>query len=94
MWLRKQKGGDLIKNTLKLELGRGCGTVLKKFLMLAKSQKVSVKQTEGVHPSTLAKFLKEKLEKGVDVPAETFGLFRGREAKVIAPKNPKLKESK
>lgn len=88
-WLRKNKAGDIIKDTLKIEIGRGGGTIIRKFLELAKAQKVPITRSETVHPGTLGKLLKEKLAKGVVVPVDTFGLFRGRQAKIVAPKTKK-----
>lgn len=88
-WLRKHKAGDLIKNTLKLDLGKGQDAVVKEFMALAKRLKVSVDRSETVHPGSLGKFLREQLEIGTDVPFETFGVFDGRKAEIKPPKKGK-----
>jgi len=88
-WLRQQRAADLIKNTLRIDLGRGQEATAREFMALARQRKVSVDRSQTVHPATLAKFLKEKLAMGTDVPLETFGVFVGREAEVKAPKEKK-----
>jgi len=35
-------------------------------------------QKEAVHPSTLKAFVKEQIEKGSEIPSETFGIFIGQ----------------
>lgn len=92
-WLRGNKGEPLIKDTIKIELGKGEGKLAKQFAALAKKLKVVYTRSEFVHPASLGKFIREKLEAGVsDVPLETFAVFRGREAKLVAPKKAKQPE--
>ena len=91
-WLRQHKAADLIKNTLRIDLGRGQEATAREFVALARQYKVSVDRSQTVHPAALAKFLKEKLAMGTDVPLETFNVFDGREAEVKAPKAPKEKK--
>jgi hypothetical protein len=93
-WLRKNKGGDLIKDTIKLDLGKGHMPVVKEFMALAKQHRVRFERAETIHPGSLSKFIRECLQVGKDVPMETFGVFRGREAIINAPKKSKTKETK
>ena len=88
-WLRNNKGGDLIKSTLKLDLGRGQEKLAKQFMTLAKQLKVPINKSLAVHPGTLASFLREKLSKGATVPLDTFGVYDGKEAVLKAPKKGK-----
>lgn len=85
-WLRKHKAGDLIKNTIKFDLGRGQDKVKAQILALAKKLKLPVTHSETVHPQTLNKFLRETLANGKDIPMETFSVFSGKEASLTQPK--------
>lgn len=83
-WLRKNKAGDIIKNTVKVELGQGQTAVAKKIVAFIKTLKLSAERTEVVHSATLGKLLREKIKIGADVPFETFAVFSGQEA-VVTP---------
>lgn len=91
-WLRQNKASDIIKNTLKVDLGKGQDSIAKKFAALAEKLKVPLKRSETVHYQTLANLLQEKLEAGTEVPFETFSVFKGRKATIQAPKKPKEKK--
>lgn len=90
-WLRKHKAADLVKNTLRIDLGKGQDAAAKEFAALAKRLKVTIDRSETVHPGSLSKFLKEKMETGAEVPFDTFGVFSGRKAEIKAPKKGKEK---
>jgi hypothetical protein len=88
-WLRKHKAQDIIRNTLKIDLGKGQDRETREILALAKRLKVPVDRSETVHPASLSSFLRERLANGAEVPFETFGVFNGREAKIKPPKKGK-----
>jgi hypothetical protein len=81
-WIESQDAGDLIKNTVAVELGRGSHNeagAIKDFLH---QMGVEFKSDETVHPQTLAAWARERMKKGEDVPADLLGLFIGRAAKI------------
>lgn len=83
-WLEEHGHGNLIKREVKVEFGKGEEAWAKKFMAdLAKRKRpLKVDLKRGVHPSTLASFVTEQLQEGVDIPLETFGVFRQRSAKI------------
>ena len=89
-WLRKKKGDYIIKNTLKIDLGKDSAAVAKEFIALAKKHHVVAERDQTVHNGSLKKFIGECIKSGVkDIPEETFALFNGRVATVVAPPKPK-----
>jgi hypothetical protein len=85
-WLRAQKASDLIKTTLKINLGgKGQEATARVFLALAARHHVTVDRAQTVHPGSLGKFLKEKLSAGVNVPLETFNVLDIRKAEIKSP---------
>lgn len=83
-WLEEHGHGNLIKREVKIEFGRDEEAWAKKFMAdLAKRKKpLKHELKRGVHPSTLASFVTEQLQEGVDIPLETFGVFRQRSTKI------------
>jgi len=72
-WLVNNGHADLIKLTVTGQFGKDEYTQAKTIYdeLTASGAKVSSK--EAVHPSTLASFLKEQLERGTAIPLELFG---------------------
>jgi len=83
-WLDDHDHGDLIKREVTISFNRDEEAWAKKFMAdLQKRKKpVRFKLERSVHPSTLASFATEQLEEGVDIPLQTFGLYRQRSAQV------------
>lgn len=83
-WLEEHGHGNLIKREVKVEFGRDEEAWAKKFLAdLAKRKKpLKHELKRAVHPSTLASFVTEQLQEGVDIPLDTFGVYRQRSAKI------------
>ncbi len=90
-WIEANRGGDIIRDTIKVELGKGQSAMAKQIMALVKKLKLSAERARKVHPATLAKFLREKIQAGADVPTETFSLSSGEVAKVVPPKVKKQK---
>jgi hypothetical protein len=88
-WLRRNKADSLIKNTLTAEFGKGQDKAAKKFTAEIEKAGYPAKCEETVNFQTLNKFLKEEIEKGTQVPVETFALFSGKRAKLSPPKRSK-----
>ena len=84
--LRNRKAGDLIKSTLVISAGRGTTAQVKAVLKVIKAEKLAWKRDQMVAPATLVKWIKERLEKGLEVDTDTFKIFNGLEAKITKPK--------
>lgn len=81
-WLRANNHGDLIKNQIKVDFGRGednmAGAIREKIDELG----LSASEKQSVHPATLKAFIREQINAGVNVPEDTFSVYRGRIAKI------------
>ena len=77
-WLRDHGHGDLIKNTVSVTFGRGQDETAKDIVRVLQSNGLDPEQKEAVHPSTLKAFVKEQIEKGSEIPSETFGIYIGQ----------------
>jgi hypothetical protein len=81
-WLRKNKAGDLVKNKLTAEFGKGEDKKAKLFLEKIVKAGYPAKCEESVNFQTLNSYIKEQITKGVDVPSEPFGLYIGKKAEI------------
>jgi hypothetical protein len=83
-WLEDNGHGNLIKRQFVVEFNKDEEKLAKKFKAdLEKRKSVPKNQIKRtVHATTLQSFVKEQLEKGVDFPLETFGVFRQRFTKI------------
>jgi hypothetical protein len=81
-WLRKNKAGDLVKNKLTAEFGKGANAEAKKFFKMIEKAGYQAKCEESVNYQTLNSFIKEQLKAGVDIPSEPFNLFIGKKAEI------------
>ena len=83
-WLKGHNHDDLIKREFKIEFGKGeekwAEEFEKKLNEEERPLKVQVKR--GVHPQTLASFVREQLKEGVDIPLSVFGASRIRSSKI------------
>ncbi len=81
-WLEEHGFGDVIKNQISLDFGRGEGDrfndAAQALVEAGFTNEVNVK--ESVHPATLKALVKEQLEKGVEIPLELFGVYKQRVA--------------
>jgi hypothetical protein len=74
-WLRENNFGDLIKNNITLEFGKGEDEKARALIEEAKSKGYVYKQKEGVHWATLRTFVKEQIQKGKQVPNDVFSVY-------------------
>ena len=83
-WLDDNDHGGLIKRRFIIEFGRDQEDWAKKFEADLRKRKKPLKFDikRGVHPSTLASFVTEQLQEGVDIPLDTFGVYRQRSSKI------------
>ena len=83
-YLEENDAGDLIKRTFTIQFDRDDEAWAKKFERdLAQRKKpLNSKVERTVHANTLTSWVKARMAEGVDIPQETFGVFRQRFAKV------------
>lgn len=93
-WLNEEKGGDLVNDTFVISLGKGKQDEAKAISELIERLKLDGERVEKVHHAQLAKFLKEKIAAGKEVPFDTFAVFSGDVAKLVPPPQPKDKGDK
>ena len=88
-WLEAHGHGDVIKNEMKLSLGRGEVAQLRAAAMIVAAEQNGIddySQKRNVHPGTLAALIREQLGEGVEVPKETFGVHQQRRAVIKVAK--------
>lgn len=81
-WLRDNGFGDLIKNTVSVNFGKGEDDKAGDLIRELEDDGYSVDQKEAVHPSTLKAFCKEQIEKGSEIPTDLFGIFIGQKTTI------------
>jgi hypothetical protein len=89
-WLIDQGSESLLRTEVSLSFRRGEIEPLKKAVNALKEAVPSHEPEieRGIHPQTLAKFCRDKIAEGVDLP-ETFGLFNRRVAVVELDTRPR-----
>lgn len=91
-WLEEHGHADVIKDELKIALGKGETARLRAEALIVACEQNGVDdytRKRAVHPGTLQALLKEQLAEGVDVPKETFGVFQQRRAIIKLAKEAK-----
>lgn len=81
-WLRERGFGDLIKNTVSVNFGKGEDEKAVELVDTLSNMGLDADQKEAVHPSTLKAFVKEQIEKGVKIPSDLFGIFIGQKTAI------------
>jgi len=77
-WLRENGHEALIKRQVTVMFGKGEDAEAAETIKALEERKLPVDDKSSVHASTLAKFVREKLEAGEDVPMELLGVHRQR----------------
>ena len=85
-WLRNSDLGDLIKNEITVSFGRGEDNKANNYASLAEKNGYQPSQKLKVEPMTLKALYRERVEKGLDLPAEYFNLFQGNKTKITRNK--------
>lgn len=85
-WLRENDEKDIIKNTIKASLGMEEDDKIEKIAEFMIEQEIDCEIKPSIHPGTLKKFVKLKLEEGIKLP-EFFSVFEYKETKIKKPKN-------
>ena len=81
-WLREQGLGDIIKNDITVSFGRNEDNKAVDYANLAKSHGFEPTQKLKVEPMTLKAMVRERIEKGLDMPMDTFNVFVGNRTKL------------
>ena len=81
-WLRNNNFADLIKNTVSVRFERDEDEIAQILLDELNSQGLNTTQKEWVEPMTLKAFVREQVEKGVDLPHDAFNIYIGQRTKI------------
>ena len=81
-WLRGHGHGDIIKNTISVDFGKGEDNEANAFLEETKGLGYAPSQKTSVHAQTLLAWVKERMEKGEEIDADLFGVWTGQRATI------------
>jgi len=81
-WLRNNGLGDIIKNMITVSFGRNEDNKAADFAVLAQGQGYQPAQKLKVEPMTLKALVRERTEKGLDMPTDLFNVFAGNRTKI------------
>jgi|TARA_R100001530_G_scaffold110638_1_gene77892 hypothetical protein len=81
-WLENNGLGDIIKNTVSANFGRGEDDAASELMTQLEDDGHSLVQKKWVEPMTLKAVVREQVEKGTDLPLETFNVYVGQKIKV------------
>ena len=81
-WLRENGLGDIIKNNVTVSFGRNEDNKAAEYANLAKSQGYQPTQKLKVEPMTLKALVRERIEKGIEMPMDIFNVFVGNRTKL------------
>tara|TARA_R110000803_G_scaffold41804_1_gene89801 strand:+ start:2125 stop:2685 length:561 start_codon:yes stop_codon:yes gene_type:complete len=74
-WLRDNGLGDLIKNEIAVQFGKGEDNKAEQLLNLAANEGYEPTQKQKVEPMTLKALYRERIEAGLDMPSDFFHTF-------------------
>ena len=81
-WLRNNGLGDVIKNMITVSFGRNEDNKAANFAVLAQGQGYQATQKLKVEPMTLKALVRERTEKGLEMPTDLFNVFAGNRTKI------------
>ena len=81
-WLRENGLGDLIKNEVAVQFGKGEDNKAEQLLSLAVQEGYEPSQKQKVEPMTLKALYRERIEAGLDMPSEFFHTFVKDQTKI------------
>lgn len=94
-WMRANGHEDLIKSEVIIPIDKGKDNVAGQIMEhVEREYGITAERDSAIHPSTLSSWVREMIANGKTIPEETFGVFRGRVAKLVAPKKAKTKQAK
>ena len=74
-WLRENQLGDIIKNEVSVQFGKGEDNKAEHLLNLAAQEGYEPSQRSKVEPMTLKALYRERVEAGLDMPSQFFNVF-------------------
>lgn len=83
LWLSQNGFGDIIKNTVSVSFGREEDDSAKELAQELEMNGHTTAQKKWVEPMTLKAFVREQVEKGADLPLETFNVYIGQKTRII-----------
>lgn len=81
-WLKRNGHEDIIKNVVSVQFGRGEDKKADSLLDNLSSIGFTPATKRWVEPMTLKAFVKEQVQKGTDLPFETFNVYIGQKTKI------------
>jgi len=93
-WLVKNEGQDLIKNTFTLTFPKGKDEEAKALRELLSEYDFDFTVEESVHASSLGSFIKEKVQKGHEIPFDVLKWRYFQKAKIKEPPKPRASAKK
>jgi hypothetical protein len=81
-WLRDNGLGDLIKNEVAVQFGKGEDNKAEQLLGLAVQEGYEPSQKQKVEPMTLKALFRERIEAGLDMPSDFFHTFVKDQTKI------------
>ena len=81
-WLRENGLGDLIKNEVAVQFGKGEDNKAVELLDLAAQEGYEPTQKQKVEPMTLKALFRERIEAGLDMPSDFFHTFVKDQTKI------------
>jgi glucose-6-phosphate-specific signal transduction histidine kinase len=81
-WLENNGLGDVIKNTVSANFGRGEDEAAQELMLKLEDEGHTLAQKKWVEPMTLKAVVREQVEKGNDLPLESFNVYIGQKIKV------------
>jgi|TARA_R100001460_G_scaffold82938_1_gene123826 hypothetical protein len=81
-WLEDNGHGDLIKNIVSVKFGKGDNSIAENLINELQQRQLYPDQKRKVEPMTLNALIGEQINKGNDIPMETFSVFVGNKVKI------------
>ena len=81
-WLRENGLGDIIKNEVAVQFGKGEDNKAEQLLSLAEQEGYEPTQKQKVEPMTLKALFRERVEAGLDMPSQFFNIFIKDQTKI------------
>ena len=81
-WLRENGLGDIIKNEVAVQFGKGEDNKAEQLLNLAEQEGYEPTQKQKVEPMTLKALFRERVEAGLDMPSQFFNVFIKDQTKI------------
>jgi len=81
-WLRENGLGDIIKNEVAVQFGKGEDNKAEQLLSLAEQEGYEPTQKQKVEPMTLKALFRERVEAGLDMPSQLFNIFVKDQTKI------------